>query len=767
MFKFKTISQSYLLLAFLAILSITIAIAFAGLKLLTSEAAINKIPNIDKAYRLCLHDSTFNMESVQIPLDFPISALSSIPAIESFTTSLPFDGSVELSPKDEKEVSVCGTDSSYFGYWNLKWTGQTKLDAGSVAISVDLAKIIFGDKKQAIGNNLTLTVGGQKKLFTVRTLFKEQTKLTYRPDIIVSIPDALELTYTKVVEEPYISRNSYYRIDLMVNGTIDHQLKSLYSGKKSGKSPGFFLEPVSSIYFETRPLLNDYHDKGNPNLSLFINIFCIFILLAASLNIAIFFNGTSLIKAKDYAVRKVVGATPKSIFFSIMLRTAVILIPSFIIGIALHTIFIKDIYQFIGIKDLYFIQTSPIFVIAALLLILITVSLSGAFSALFISRISPATVITGGSINTKLRNRFFTIVQCIQILVFASAFLCVSGIKNQFRFINRYGVGMKSEELYIVDVSEWKSERVEQFKHYLETNPSVSSFSRARIIPPFQGGAFFPAPSLKNPEVKTPSLLIAVDYNFASTFGLSFIQGEDFKPDNCKSGGSYFIINETALKALGVNTVVGEPWMEGVILGVVKDFFPRSAKEEILPVVISFKPERTKQLLFRLRDKHKLKDIIQFKNSIESDNSKPIKYYPAIVEDFYQDDYLVLRIVNAIAIFTIIIGLFGVISMVYFTNIIKQKDYAIRKILGADILDIASILYKRFSIIFIISSVPAYLLARIFIAGWSNGFVYKAPNSPAVDLSFLVVLYLTLYLFSSIQLWYFNKINISSTLKVN
>ncbi len=456
-----------------------------------------------------------------------------------------------------------------------------------------------------------------------------------------------------------------------------------------------------------------------------------------------------------------------SIFFSIMLRTALILVPSFIVGFALHVIFIKDIYQFIGVKDLYFIQTSPNYVISILLLIFVTVSLSGTFSAFFISRISPAKVISGGSINIMLRNRFFTVIQCIQILVFVSAFLCISGIRNQFKFVDSYGIGMKSENLYVVDIDKWKSNEIDQFKDFLRTKPYVISYSCVRSVPPFDGGAFMPAPSLKEPDVKTPFLLMAVDFNFANTFGLTFIQGEDFKPDNCKTSGYYFIINETAQKALGVNTVVGEPWMGGVIMGVVKDFFPRSAKEEIRPVAMCYKPESTRQLIFRLQYKQELKDIIKFMNGFETNASKSIMYYPAIVENMYHEDYLVLRIVNAIAFFTIIIGLFGVISMVYFTNIIKQKDYAIRKMLGASVFNISIMLHKRFGLLFIVSSVPAYFLARTFVARWLNGFVYKATISIVTDFSFILVLYLILYLFCCIQLLYFNRIKISDTLKVN
>lgn len=556
MLKFKNISQNYLLYVFLLILSITIAIAMSGLKILTSEATINKIQNECKAYRLCLHDSTFNMESVQIPLDFPFYALNGIPEIESYTTSIPFEGNIELENNSEKEVFVCGTDSFYFNYWGINRQGSIKLESGCAAIRQDLVKIIFGDKDKAIGNSIMLTVGGQKKLFNIKTIFKEKTKLTYRPDIIISLPDALELTYTKAENEPFISNNSYYRIDLMVSGNVNSKINSLYNTKKSGKSPRFFLEPISSIYFGHKILLNDYHDKGNPNLSLFIKIFCIFILLSASLNIAVFFNGTSLIKAKDYAIRKVVGVSARSIFFSIMLRTGMILLPSFLLGIILNAIFAKDIYQFVGIKDTYFIHNSPVFILFILLAILVTISLSGAFSAFFISRISPATVISGGNISNRFKIHFFTIIQCVQILVFISAFLCVSGIKNQFKFINSFGIGMISSELYVLDVSEWKKDQVEKFKHYLDANPNVVSTSRARIIPPFNGGAFFPAPSLKNPEIKTPFISIPVDYNFATTFGLKILQGEDFKPSNCQQGVTFYIINETAMKILGVDKVI-------------------------------------------------------------------------------------------------------------------------------------------------------------------------------------------------------------------
>ena len=283
----------------LIILAIAIAITLPCIRVITSEYQINSIPNACNTYRLCLFDSTYSMKSVQIPLNFPVDELNTLPSISMYSVSIPFSGEA-LVDMNRRQVSICGVSDSYFNLWNLKVSGQLPIEPGSILISENLSVSLFGDKSLSIGKQLNLATNDTVGLFTIVGTYCEGTKLTYSPDIITSTKDAITLLYGDSSPPEYYAfaqGDPGYRVEMAIHGDpygAVEQISELYQFKLSDKYPRFSLQPIPSIYFGNSSYVYDYHKQGDLSLSRFILIYIIFILVSASFNLAIYFNGTAL-----------------------------------------------------------------------------------------------------------------------------------------------------------------------------------------------------------------------------------------------------------------------------------------------------------------------------------------------------------------------------------------------------------------------------------------------------------------------------------------
>jgi putative ABC transport system permease protein len=234
----------------------------------------------------------------------------------------------------------------------------------------------------------------------------------------------------------------------------------------------------------------------------------------------------------------------------------------------------------------------------------------------------------------------------------------------------------------------------------------------------------------KAPDV---SLLINpfdIDKDFIGMFKLKFAAGTGFT--GAKSDSAHYILNETAIKLTGLKDPIGKRFklrdLNGIIIGVVKDFHFASLKETIAPAIFSYRPNSW-QMYIKTTGKDAPAAIKLVEKYWKQYNSNfPYEY--TFLDDAYNDMYkseqhtaTLFNIFAGIAIFISCLGLFGLAT---YTAQIKVKEIGIRKVLGASVGDITTMLSRDFLILVLLAIVIASPIAWYAMNKWLMDYAYRA-----------------------------------------
>ena len=213
---------------------------------------------------------------------------------------------------------------------------------------------------------------------------------------------------------------------------------------------------------------------------------------------------------------------------------------------------------------------------------------------------------------------------------------------------------------------------------------------------------------------------------------LKFVAGREYSRD-FETDSVGYIINESALKRVGYTEPVGKPFTmwgkKGKIIGVLKDFHFSSLHDPITPLIIRFgeqddagmallrtKPGQTKQALASMEKMCKeLNPNFQFNYN----------FADAEYQKMYQNEQVVGNLSNAFAFLAIFISCLGLLGLAMFTAEQRIKEIGIRKVLGASVASLFTLLSKEFLILVLIALCIATPLAWLAMDKWLQGYSYR------------------------------------------
>ena len=231
---------------------------------------------------------------------------------------------------------------------------------------------------------------------------------------------------------------------------------------------------------------------------------------------------------------------------------------------------------------------------------------------------------------------------------------------------------------------------------------------------------------------------MAVDEDFLDTFEIDVIAGRNLNKDIASDSTSAFILNETAVKQLGWKDPVGKqftwllPDRRGTVIGVVRDFHLRSLHEEIEPIFICKWQEKWNWLSVKIGPENVL-STIDFMESKWKHFIPNRPFESLFLSESLEGSYLkeinifnVLEIFTLLALFVACIGLFGLAN---FSVEQRIKEIGIRKVLGANLVDIFTLLSKEFLKLIAVAYVLALPLAYYAGEQWLQNFAYRIDQS--------------------------------------
>jgi hypothetical protein len=225
-----------------------------------------------------------------------------------------------------------------------------------------------------------------------------------------------------------------------------------------------------------------------------------------------------------------------------------------------------------------------------------------------------------------------------------------------------------------------------------------------------------------------------VGYDFVKTMKLELAEGRDFSRD-FPTDSVGFIVNETALKVMGYSNPVGKTlWWgghQGKIIGVLKDFHFASMHQAIDPLVIRLYEDRQYgTLLVRLgagKDKQGLASLQKLCKEMNPAFPFTYQFSDEEFNKLYKSEQLVSKLANYFAFLAIFISCLGLLGLAIFTAEQRTREIGIRKVLGANIPGIVSLLSKDFLGLVLIAIVIASPLAWYFMHNWLLDYAYRTP----------------------------------------
>jgi putative ABC transport system permease protein len=492
-----------------------------------------------------------------------------------------------------------------------------------------------------------------------------------------------------------------------------------------------FLQPISNIHINTA--VDDELSHGDIRFVwLFGGVAC-FILILACINFINLSTAKSANRAKEVGLRKVVGSYRSSLIQQFLTESMLFSVLSFILGILLAW-GLLPLFNTLSAKSMTIPWTAwwllPLMLGAAL----VVGTLAGLYPAIYLSSFKPIQVLKGqmsrGVKSSLLRNGLVVFQFTTSIILI----ICTFVIYNQTHYILNAKLGYDKDQMVMIEGTNVLGNEVNNFKDDLLRQPQISAVTISDFLPVSgtkrNGNTFY-----NEGKEKVESGVFAqswtVDKDYIPTMGMKIAAGRNFMPD-VKSDSQTIIINQTLANKLHLKDPVGKTISNGNnmrIIGVVEDFNFESMRGEI------------GGLVFRLGNSSSIVSVrlnaTQAKQGLAAIASvwknfapnQPVRY-TFLDESFanmYADVDRMGRIFSSFAVLAIVIAGLGLFALSAFMAEQRNKEIGIRKVLGASIGGITTMLSRDFVKLVVIAIVIAGPIAGWGMTKWLQDFTYRTP----------------------------------------
>ncbi|MBN1274517.1 MAG: ABC transporter permease [Candidatus Aminicenantes bacterium] len=489
------------------------------------------------------------------------------------------------------------------------------------------------------------------------------------------------------------------------------------------------LQPFKKIHLYSREI----SASGTPGDIRYITVFSLiafFILLMACFNFMNLATARSERRAREVGLRKVVGAQRKNLIFqffgeSILMALAALVFALSFVQLALPA------FNSLTEKEMTFpIFSNPALLLSILGIAVLTGCMAGIYPAFFLSSFQPIKALTkrftsgtGGSLFRK------TLV----IFQFVLTIFLVIGtviVNRQMHYIRNKNLGIEKEHVLSISLRGGLEEKYSVLKNEIARNAAVFSVSAASDAP----AGYHWSMTLNDWEGRDTDAhylmdLSSVDSDYLNVLGLELVEGRFFKEQE-ESGDDRLpiVVNETAVKAMGMKEPLGKRVRNFRIIGVLKDYHFSSLHHSIAPLGLIHTPVDYDTLLIKIRPGNLQKTLASVKESWEkAAPAYPFEYrfLDEAIDELYKVDQKVGQIVNIATFLALFIACLGLFGMASFTAEQRTKEIGIRKVFGASVPSIFVLLSKEFSKWVIAANVIAWPAAFFVMKKWLSGFAFS------------------------------------------
>ncbi len=642
-----------------------------------------------------------------------------------------------------------------FSYKLIEGNPKKALTHGNtVVLSEKLAKKLFGNEP-AYDKMISISQGGTPREYKVTGVFVQQYHSHIKANFFTSMMSAGWGEYVRTEGVKHWAGNNFIPSYLrLVHGhdkaAVEKKMNEvlLKHGAEAMKALGLHktlsLEPVKDIY-----LKSDVDQSPRITYLYVVASIAIFILLIACINFMNLSTAKATKRAAEIGIRKTMGAYRSTLIQQILGEAMVIVIISIIISIGIVQL-VLPLFNQLTDKEISFSSGNlGYFILAATVLALVTGLVAGSYPAFYLSSFQPAEVLKG---KQRLSNSSGLLRQSLVVFQFMIAIALVCGllvISRQLNFMQEKNLGFNFGAKIVLPLrTDEARRRYDALKKELQNNGNVSAVSGTVYIPGaviFSDMMFYPDGGNMDKAVDIRRNL--VDAGYMELLNMKLIAGRTFTDNRTMESKSKLIVNRTSASKLGFSPekIVGQnlhyDW-EGKkydfeVIGVMEDYHQNSLHEEIKPTLFEV-PDSTKRYDFIVASvtagnfDQTIQTIEKTWKNLINDTPFEYSFLDQSIQKQYDEDRRVSKIITSFALIAMIICSLGLYGLSSYMAERRFKEIGIRKVMGASVTQIVSMMSTEFVKLVLIAFVIAVPIAWYGMTKWLESFAYRVSIGWAV-----------------------------------
>ena len=723
----------------------------------------------DRIYRVALRaaigGNDFNMVLTAAPV--AAALLEEFPEVES-ATRIDYIGGFPVIRYEDKVFSeelYTAADSTIFDVFDIPFIlGDPKTalaEPNSLVLTESTAKRYFGDENP-MGKMITSNKVNERMVTGVIEDFPHNSHFHY--DFLLSF-----VTYG-ISRSPNWLNNSLYTYIVLKEGASAEELEAKfpdmvqkYVGPQveqmlgvswdqlvaDGSNYEIYLQPLTDIHLYSH-LDREIEVNGNITYIYIFSIIAIFILIIACINFMNLATARSANRAREVGVRKALGSNRGQLIRQFLVESLALTFVAVTLAVILVQLILPWFNNVVGLRLTFNYANLPWIIVGTIMVGF----LAGSYPAFFLSSFNPAIVLRGtmkvNGKGSRLRSGLVVFQFTISIILFTGTFM----VKNQLDYMQDKDPGYNPENLLVVEKTDDIGQQIEAFKQELAEYTNILEVSNSTCIPgkPPSSESVFGMNTPTGDQLQILAIYFT-DFNFQKTFGIKMAEGR-FPSEEYSTDSNSVVVNQAAIEAFGIDDPIGKELITYFggpgnssprlpIIGVMEDFHFKSLHSPIRPMVIvpfgariyaGGEPGPTfgRYTTLRIRPD----DITATLSSVENtwmgfapDQAFEYVFFEDAFNALYENEFRTRTISTLFAVLAIFVVCLGLLGLASFTAEQRTKEIGIRKVLGATVTGIFTLLSRDVLKLVVISALLSLPISWYALHNWLENFAYRVSFS--------------------------------------
>jgi putative ABC transport system permease protein len=624
----------------------------------------------------------------------------------------------------------------------------------SVVVSEEIARKYFGDAP-ALGRTIHINSSSNGEFdYRVTGVFRPMPSPSH-------IDQEIFITFAGGNMEKYINRNPTNFAMNNMFATYIQLLPGTDPARFQAKLPAFmhkyadndlkargiekaqFLIPVREIHLTDVVDSNVTPPASRTYLYILASI-AVFTLLIACINFMNLSTARSSRRSSEVGVRKVLGAEKGELVRQFLGESLLMTFLAFVVAVTLSILLLPLFNRLSGKEIVLSWSADGGLFVGFLGMAVLTGLVAGSYPAFYLSSFNPVKVLKGKLGNSLAVASLRKGLVVFQFMISIVLIIATVVIVRQMSYLRHADLGFQKDQQLVIPLRSKAAQKIYYtLRSELQRNNKVISIAATSYYP----GTANPADNALRRAGQTMSeAKVAktnyVDADYMKTLGFTVVAGRAFSRDFLSDTSNSFILNESAVRAVGFATpqaAIGQKLYRSAsdqtgveIVGVVKDFHFEDLHVAVAPYAFALVPDSSgfENMIVHTRAGD-VGQVIRAAEAIwhKQDATDPFEY-TFLDEQFqrnYEADNRLAEIVGYFTVIAILISCLGLFGLAAFSAEQRTKEIGVRKVLGASVATIVRLLSVDFLKLILVSVVIASPIAWWIMNKWLQGFAYRQP----------------------------------------